>query len=82
MSEKISGSMTVSSECLGLKVYIAELERRSEDVASILDMVLTHMENDPDVGESSTVYGVLHGALDILLNANDFRPDELDMELN
>lgn len=82
MSEKISGSMTVSSELLGLKVYIAELERRSEDVASILDMVLTHMENDPDAGESSTVYGALHGALDILLNANDFRPDELDMELN
>lgn len=62
----------------GYAAYIAELERRNEDAAAIMDMALTAMEHDDAIGEESAIYGAIHGALDILLNANAFKP--LDLE--
>lgn len=62
----------------GYAAYIAELERRNEDAAAIMDMALTAMERDEAIGEGSVVYGAIHGALDILLNANAFKPIDLE----
>lgn len=70
----MSNAPSVSYETIGMQCYVAELERRVEDAASIMDMVLSMIEADSS-GTESRIYGAIHGALDILLNAQDYKPD-------